>query len=68
MAELIGGLVVVESVFAFPGVGKLLVDSVLSSDIPTVQAITLVIGVAFVVFNIVADLTLLMLDPRLRLQ
>jgi peptide/nickel transport system permease protein len=66
IAELVGGLVVVEAVFGFPGVGKLLVDSVLSSDIPTVQAITLLICVCFVVLNLAADALLLLLDPRLR--
>jgi peptide/nickel transport system permease protein len=66
MAELVGGLVVIEAVFGFPGVGKLLVDSVLSSDIPTVQAITLVIGVGFILMNTGADAVLLLLDPRLR--
>jgi peptide/nickel transport system permease protein len=66
MAELIGGLVVIEAVFAFPGIGQLLVESVLGADIPTVQAIALIIGVGFVALNFLADGMLLLLDPRLR--
>jgi peptide/nickel transport system permease protein len=66
LAELIGGVVVVEVVFGFPGIGKLLVDSVLSKDIPTVQAVTLAMGFGFVLLSLVADLVLLGLNPRLR--
>lgn len=66
MAELLGGLVVVEVVFGFPGLGQLLVDSVLGKDIPSVQAIALIAGVGFVVINAVADVIVLALNPRLR--
>ena len=66
LAELVGGVVVVEVVFGFPGIGKLLVDSVLSKDIPTVQAVTLAMGLGFVVLGLAADLVLLGLNPRLR--
>jgi peptide/nickel transport system permease protein len=66
MAELIGGVVVLESVFGFPGVGQLLVDSVSSKDIPTVQVIALIIGVGFVALNFLADAVVLLLNPRLR--
>lgn len=65
-AELIGGVVVIETVFGFPGVGKLLVESVSSKDIPVVQAITVVVGVAYVVANLAADLVVAALNPRLR--
>jgi peptide/nickel transport system permease protein len=66
IAELLGGLVVIETVFGFPGIGKLLVDSVLSSDIPTVQAIALIMGLGYVSLNLVADGLLVLLDPRVR--
>jgi peptide/nickel transport system permease protein len=66
LAELIGGVVVIEAVFGFPGIGKLLVDSVGGKDIPTVQAIALIIGLGYVVLNLVADVVILALDPRLR--
>lgn len=66
MAELLGGLVVVETVFGFPGLGQLLVDSVQGKDIPTVQAIALLAGVTFVVINALADVIVFALNPRLR--
>jgi peptide/nickel transport system permease protein len=66
MAELIGGVVVIETVFGFPGIGKLLVDSVSSKDIPTVQVITLVMAAGYVLLNLAADLAVLLLNPRLR--
>lgn len=66
LAELLGGLVVVEVVFAFPGIGSLLVESVIGKDIPTVQAIALISGVGFVVINLLADVVVLLLNPRLR--
>jgi peptide/nickel transport system permease protein len=66
MAELLGALVVIEIVFGFPGVGQLLVESVSGKDIPNVQAITLLSGVAFVLLNVVADALVVLLNPRLR--
>lgn len=66
MAELIAGVVVIETVFAFPGIGQLLVSSVSSKDIPVVQIITVIIGLGFVILNLVADLVVLVLNPRLR--
>jgi peptide/nickel transport system permease protein len=65
-AELVGGIVVIEAVFGFPGIGKLLVDSVLGGDIPVVQAIALVVGLGFVTLNLAADLLLVAMNPRLR--
>jgi peptide/nickel transport system permease protein len=66
MAELIGGVVVIETVFGFPGIGQLLVDSVGSRDIPTVQVIALIIGAGVVGLNFVADGIVLLLNPQLR--
>ena len=66
LAEILGGLVVVETVFGFPGLGQLLVDSVHGKDIPTVQAIALLTALGFVVLNSVADATVAALNPRLR--
>jgi peptide/nickel transport system permease protein len=65
-ADILAGVVVVESVFAFPGIGKLFVDSVLSKDVPMVQAVALVVGAGFVTLNLLADGLLVALDPRLR--
>lgn len=67
-AELIGGLVVVEVVFGFPGVGQLLVESVASGDIPMVQALALLIGSFFVIVNLIADISILALSPRARTE
>jgi peptide/nickel transport system permease protein len=66
LGQLIGGVVVVEAVFAFPGDGNLLVDAVQTKDIPTVQATVLVIGGVFVVLNFIADTVVVLLNPRLR--
>jgi peptide/nickel transport system permease protein len=66
MAELIGGVVVIETVFGFPGIGQLLVDSVGSRDIPTVQVIALIIGAGVVALNFLADALVLLLNPQLR--
>ena len=66
LAELVGGVVITESVFGFPGVGKLLVDSVAGKDLPTVQAIVLVVAIGYVGMNLLADLVVLALNPKLR--
>jgi peptide/nickel transport system permease protein len=62
----IGGVVVTETVFGFPGVGQLLVQSVGERDLPVVQAIALIIGGAYVLTNVVADAVVRLVTPRLR--
>jgi peptide/nickel transport system permease protein len=64
---LLSGLVIIENVFALPGLGTELVTSVLSRDYPTVQALTLVFGVVVIAINLLTDLTYAKLDPRVRL-
>jgi peptide/nickel transport system permease protein len=66
LADILAGVVAVETVFSFPGIGNLFVTSVLSKDLPVVQAVALVVGAGFVFLNLLADLTLLSVDPRLR--
>ncbi len=66
VALLIGGVVVTESVFAIPGLGRLTVDAVLARDYPTVQAVVLLFSVVYVLINLVVDLTYTVLDPRIR--
>jgi peptide/nickel transport system permease protein len=66
VALLIGGVVVTESVYAIPGLGRLTVDAVLARDYPTVQAVILVFSVVYVLINLVVDLTYTVLDPRIR--
>jgi peptide/nickel transport system permease protein len=66
LAYLAGGIVVVEAVFNYPGIGLLLVESVRARDMPTVQAIALLIAALYVVLNLLADLATIMVSPRLR--
>jgi ABC-type dipeptide/oligopeptide/nickel transport system permease component len=64
--QLMGGAVVVESVFGLPGLGKLLVDRVLGRDYPVIQGVVLVAACAFVLTNLVVDLIYSLVDPRIR--
>src|SRR5437764_11165701 len=61
-----GGVVVVEFVFSYPGVGAALVDSVGNRDVPVVQALVLIIAAVYVVLNVLADVATIMVTPRLR--
>lgn len=65
LAFLVGGTVIVEKVFAIPGVGTLLVDSVSTRDFPVVQALTLLFAVFVVAVNLLTDVVHVSLDPRL---
>jgi peptide/nickel transport system permease protein len=66
VALLIGGVVVTETVFNIPGLGRLTVDAVLGRDYPTVQAIILVFSFVYVFINLLIDLSYSFLDPRIR--
>ena len=66
LGRLLGGTVVVETVFAWPGIGRLLVDSIFARDFPVVQAAVAVIAVVFVFINLAVDLLYGRLDPRAR--
>jgi len=66
IAWLLGGVVIVESVFNYPGLGRLAVDAVGDRDLPLVQAIALIFGVTYVLTNLAADIAALLLNPRLR--
>lgn len=68
VGRVIAGAVVVETIFAIPGMGRMLVGAVNANDFPAVQAIVLIVAVSVVVMNIVTDLTYAGLDPRIRLQ
>ncbi len=65
--SLLAGSIVVETVFAWPGMGSLLINAVNSRDYPMVQGITLVYTIAFMVVNLLTDLSYGFLDPRVRL-
>ena len=66
VALLIGGVVVTESVFSIPGLGRLTVDAVLARDYPTVQAVILLFSFAYVLVNLAIDVSYTALDPRIR--
>jgi peptide/nickel transport system permease protein len=66
VAILIGGVVVTESVYAIPGLGRLTVDAVLARDFPTIQGVILFFSFIYVVVNLLIDLSYVLLDPRIR--
>lgn len=68
MPHLIEGSVVVESVFAWPGIGQLTVLSVGRRDYPVLLVITLAVGIAVVLANLIADIAYRILDPRVELS
>lgn len=63
---LIAGAVLTETVFSWPGVGRLLVDSILARDYPVVQGAVLVIAISFILINLLVDLMYGLVDPRIR--
>jgi peptide/nickel transport system permease protein len=66
VALLIGGVVVTETVFAIPGLGRLTVDAILRRDHPIIQGIILIFSAAYVLVNLLVDLSYTLLDPRIR--
>jgi ABC-type dipeptide/oligopeptide/nickel transport system permease component len=65
---LLGGAVVTETIFAWPGLGRLAVDSIRLGDYPVVQAIVVVFAFFVVIGNLIADILAAMIDPRIRLE
>ena len=63
---LLGGAVLTETVFAWPGVGRLIVDSILARDYPVIQGAILVFGLLYILVNLVVDLLYAYVDPRIR--
>ena len=66
VALLIGGVVVTESVYAIPGLGRLTVDAVLARDFPTIQGVILLFSFAYVLVNLLVDVSYVFFDPRIR--
>ena len=66
VALLIGGVVITETVFNIPGVGRLVVDAVSKRDYPIIQGVILLFSGVYVVVNLMVDLTYTVLDPRIR--
>lgn len=67
LAHLLAGAVIVETIFAWPGVGKLAVDAIYQRDYTMIQGIVLFVGTIFVVANLLVDLSYAVIDPRVRL-
>jgi peptide/nickel transport system permease protein len=63
---LLGGAVLTETVFAWPGLGRLIVDSILSRDYPMIQGAILVFGLLYIFVNLAVDLIYAYVDPRIR--
>jgi len=68
LAILIGGAVVIETVFNIPGLGRLIISAVLRRDYPVIQGVVLLIAVSYTLVNLLVDLAYLVLDPRIRYQ
>jgi peptide/nickel transport system permease protein len=66
LSILLGGVVVTESVFSIPGLGRLTVEAVLAGDFPTVQGVILLFSVSYVTINLLIDLSYPLFDPRIR--
>ncbi|EUC01160.1 ABC-type transporter, integral membrane subunit [Rhizobium sp. CF080] len=63
---LVGGTVIVERIFSYPGIGNMAIDAVINRDLPLIQGLVLVFGAIFIVINLVVDLLAAALNPRLR--
>jgi ABC-type dipeptide/oligopeptide/nickel transport system permease component len=66
--SLLAGSVITETIFAWPGIGRLTVDAIRSRDYPLVQGCVLVIATSYIVINLVTDLAYSWADPRLRVK
>jgi len=65
-ATLLGGTVIIESIFGLPGIGRYIYESISTRDYPVVQSVTLVMAAIFVLISLVVDITYAFMDPRLR--
>lgn len=68
IGHLLGGTVIVETVFAWPGVGKFAVDAIFNRDYPVIQGYALFMALVFVLANLLVDISYVFLDPRIRLE
>jgi peptide/nickel transport system permease protein len=66
IALLISGVIVTETVFAIPGIGRLTVDAILRRDYPIIQGVILLFSAAYVLVNLAVDISYTLLDPRVR--
>jgi peptide/nickel transport system permease protein len=68
VGRLLAGAILTETVFSWPGTGRLLVQAIYNRDYPLVQGIVLVLALAFIVVNIIVDVLYARVDPRIRLE
>ena len=68
LAQIVGGTVIIETIFGLPGMGRFLVDAILQRDYPVVQGVNLVIATVIVLSNLTVDCLYAVLDPRIRYQ
>jgi peptide/nickel transport system permease protein len=66
IALLIGGVVVTESVYNIPGLGRLVVDAILKRDYPIIQGLILFFSFLYIMLNLIIDITYTLIDPRIR--
>ena len=66
VALLIGGVVVTESVFNIPGLGRLIVDAILKRDYPIIQGLILFFSSVYIMLNLIIDIAYTVIDPRIR--
>ena len=66
LGRLIGGTVIIEMVFAWPGIGRLIIDSIFQNDFPLVQASIIVLAASIALVNLVVDVSYRLIDPRIR--
>ena len=65
-ADTLGGSIIIENVFALPGLGSLLVSSIESRDFPLIQSLIMIISLIIIVVNFIVDLLYRVIDPRIR--
>jgi peptide/nickel transport system permease protein len=68
LGHLLGGTVIVETIFAWPGVGKFVVEAIFNRDYPVIQGYALFMAIVFVLVNLLVDISYVFLDPRIRLE
>jgi peptide/nickel transport system permease protein/glutathione transport system permease protein len=68
VGRLIGGSIITETIFAWPGVGRLMIGSIFQRDVPVVIAAVMLVSVAIIISNLVVDIMLSIIDPRIRLK
>ena len=68
ITALIGGSVIIERIFSWPGIGRLIIDSVSRRDFPVVMASTIIGAILVIAGNLLSDILLVMVDPRIRLK